>query len=259
MEKLGSIEIRVRGKSGNLEINPDNYDIREIKSMLENAEKLLFPESKKSRPNVSYRIEEGSVRHVFTTEMQTVIGFNAVIGQLAAEGNTDFLSAPTAEALESIQEMAYKKDYDFEIQTSVAESSVLSISKNTGFTRSESIWVDAEFYFYGKITNAGGKGAVNMHINTEEYGTLIIDTPKKFLTQYEDNILYKSFGIRAVGKQNATTGEIDKKSLRFLELVDHHKSYDKNYLKSLRKKARDSWIGKVDPDEWLNDLRNDYE
>lgn len=259
MEKLGSIEIRVRGKTGNLDINPGNYDIREIKSMLENAEKLLFPENKKSRPHVSYRIEEGSVRHVFTTSMQTVIGFNAILGQVAAEGNTDFLSAPTAEALESIQEMAYKKNYDFEIQTSVAESPVLSISKNTAFTRSESIWVDAEFYFYGKITNAGGKGAVNMHLNTEEYGTLIIDTPKKFLAQYEDNILYKSFGIRAVGKQNATTGELDKKSLRFLELVDHHKSFDENYLKSLRKKARDSWVDKIDPEDWLDDLRGDYE
>jgi len=255
MEKLGSIEIRVRGKTGNLEINPGNYDIREIKSMLENVEKLLFPESKKNRPQVSYRIEDGSVRHVFTTSMQTVIGFNAILGQVAAEGNTDFLSAPTAEALESIQEMAYKKDYDFEIQTSVAESPVLSISKNTAFTRSERIWVDAEFYFYGKITNAGGKGVVNMHLNTEEYGTLIIDTPKKFLAQYEDNILHKPFGIRALGNQNATTDEIDKKSLRFLELVDHHKSFDENYLKLLRKKARDSWIDKVDPDEWLNDLR----
>lgn len=63
MEKTGYIEIRITGSKGNLELSPDTYDIREIISILENAENLLFPNDKKERPTISYKIEQGSVRH----------------------------------------------------------------------------------------------------------------------------------------------------------------------------------------------------
>jgi hypothetical protein len=38
VEKIGQIEIRVTGKKGNLDLKPDNYDIREIIEVLQNAE-----------------------------------------------------------------------------------------------------------------------------------------------------------------------------------------------------------------------------
>lgn len=47
MDKLGYIEIKISGSKGNLELSPDNYDIREIISILENAENLLYPNDKK--------------------------------------------------------------------------------------------------------------------------------------------------------------------------------------------------------------------
>jgi hypothetical protein len=37
MDKLGHIEIKISGFRGNQELSPDNYDIREIMTMLENA------------------------------------------------------------------------------------------------------------------------------------------------------------------------------------------------------------------------------
>lgn len=68
MEKVGSIEIRITGSKGNLDLSPDNYDIRELIAMLENAEDLLYPGDKKDRPTISYHIEEGSVKHIFKTQ-----------------------------------------------------------------------------------------------------------------------------------------------------------------------------------------------
>jgi len=41
VEKIGYIEIQITGSRGNLDLSPDNYDIREIITILENAEKLL--------------------------------------------------------------------------------------------------------------------------------------------------------------------------------------------------------------------------
>jgi len=74
------------------------------------------------------------------------------------------------------------------------------------------------------------------------------------LEKAEENILYKTFGIRATGKQNSETGELDKSSLTFLELLDYNTKYDEKYLKDLRDKAR-SWLINIDPDEWLKDIR----
>lgn len=256
MEKIGSVEIRIAGSSGNHNLSPDNYDIRELIAMLENAEDLLFPGDKKERPVISYRVEEGSVRHIFRTTMQFVIGFNAVIGQVNEAQSIDFLDVKTAKAFENIQNIATKNNYSFSIRTSLDQTNEITLDRTTRFYRTEAIWADAEFYFYGKVTNAGGKDKANIHLLTEGLGTVTIETPKTFLEDYEDNLLYKTFGIRAMGKQHSETGEIDRSTLRFVELVDYQPRYDELYLKSLRAKAKRSWLGAVDnPDSWLNKIR----
>ncbi|MEK0337216.1 MAG: hypothetical protein QQN41_07270, partial [Nitrosopumilus sp.] len=76
MDKLGYIEIKIVGSRGKLDLTPDNYDIKEIIALLENVEDMLFPGENRERPTISYRIEEGSVRHLIKTSLQAVIGFN---------------------------------------------------------------------------------------------------------------------------------------------------------------------------------------
>lgn len=258
MDKIGFIEIRITGSKGNLNLTPDNYDIQEIISILKSAEDLLFPSEKRERPVISYMIEEGSVRHIFKTSIQYIIGFNAVIGQVAQLQSIDFLDLSTAAAFENIQEIASKKDYVFTISTSIDQTNKVRLDRTTRLYRAEIIWADAEFYFYGKVTNAGGKDKANIHIFTDELGIVRIETPITFLEDYDENLLYKTFGIRAVGKQHSETGEIDKSTLKFIELVDYQPKYDEKYLKTLRDKAKKSWLGKINPDTWLKDLRGGY-
>lgn len=254
MENIGYIEIIVSGVKGNFKLTPDTFDIKELSEIISQAEKLLFPGERKERPLISYKMEEGSVKNIFKTSLQIVIGFSAVIGQISTTHNIDFLELNTAKAFESFQETAIKKDYSFEIKTSIENSPSLKIDKSTFFYRTSENWVDAEFYFFGKITNAGGKDKANIHLVTEELGTLYIQTPQEFLAKAEENILYKTYVIRAKGKQNSETGEIEKQSLTFIELIDYNTKYDQQYLKSLRSKAM-TWLNKIDPDEWLNDIR----
>ena len=259
MEKIGFIEIRIVGSKGNLDLSPDNYDIREIISILENAENLLFPGDKRDRPIISYKIEEGSVKHILKTSIQYIIGFNAIIGQINQVQNIDFLDLTTAKAFENIQNLAIKRNYFFSIKTSLDNSNEVKVDNTTQFYRTEAIWADAEFYFYGKVTNAGGKDKANIHIYTEELGTVRIHTPISFLEQYDENMLYKTLGIRATGKQHSETGEIDISTLKFIELVDYSPKYDENYLKMLREKAKKSWLKNIDPDKWLKGLRGGYD
>ena len=258
MDKIGDIEIRVVGKSGNLELKPENYDIKHIASILQNVEDLLYPNNKKDRPLITYDIQEGSVKHVFKTPVQYIIGFSAVLGQIQESKSIDFLDSKTARAIESIQQLSQQKNYEFQFRTSVKKDIELSINPNTRFFRTENIWVDAEFYFYGILKDAGGKSKANIHIDTDDYGYLAIETGQDFLTEQEENLLYKKFGVRATGKQNLETGEIDIKSLKLVELINYNPRFDAEYLTSLVSKAKKSWKG-VDTDDWLTNLRGGYE
>ena len=113
-------------------------------------------------------------------------------------------------------------------------------------------------YFYGTLTNAGGKNKANIHLDTEEFGSITLSTDKGFIMDQEENILYKKYGVRALGKQNIETGDLDKSSLTLLELIDYSPKFDQTYLNSLIKKAKSRWAD-VDPDEWLSEIRGDYE
>lgn len=258
MDKIGDIEIRVVGKSGNLKLSPDNYDIRNIASILQNIEDLLYPNNKKDRPLITYDLKEGSVRHIFKTQVQYIIGFSAILAQINQSKSIDFLDLKTARAIENIQQLSQQKNYDFQFSTSVKGNVELSITPSTKFFRSENTWADAEFYFYGILKDAGGKSKANIHIDTEDFGYLTIETGQGFLMEQEKNLLYKKFGVRAIGKQNIETGEIDTKSLKLLELINYNPKFDSEYLSSLITKAKKNWSG-VNTDEWLENLRGGYE
>jgi hypothetical protein len=258
VEKIGDIEIRVVGKSGNLNLSPDNYDIKQIAYLLQNVEDLLYPTHKKDRPIITYDIQEGSVRHIFKTSIQAVIGFSALLSQIQSQNNIDFLELKTARAIEEIQKISRQKNYEFQIKTSLEKDAELKINPSTKFFRTENTWVDAEFYFYGILKDAGGKSKANIHIDTSDYGYLSIETGEEFLKEREDNLLYKNYGVRATGKQNMDTGEVDTKSLKLVELIDYNPKFDNDYLKTLINKAKNNWKG-IDADEWLLNMRGGYE
>ena len=253
MNALGEIEIHIEGKVGAQKLTPALVDIEEIRAILDEAADLLFPTEKRSqRPVISYEIVEGSVRHRFRTLMQTVIGFGAVIAQVGTEGQIDFLHERTAAAIESFQRLAREKDY---VVTLLANQQSLRIDRTTHYERQHQVWVEAEFYLYGELINAGGKNNPNIHLDTKEHGTLRIAVDKDYLKQGEKNLLYKKFGVRVAGRQNLQTFEMDPNSLRFIELLDHDGAYSQAYLDSLLQRAGPAWAGVGDADAWLTELR----
>ncbi|HRG22647.1 MAG TPA: hypothetical protein PLQ57_16520 [Saprospiraceae bacterium] len=258
MDKTGTIEIKITGQIGSIELKPDNYDIKQLAGMLQNIEDLLYPGQKNDRPLITYNVQEGSVRHIFKTPIQYIIGFSAVLSQINEINSIDFLDLRSAKAIENLQQIAFQKNYEFLISTSVNNEITLCIHSGTQFIRTENKWVDAEFYFYGILKDAGGKGKANIHIDTQEYGYLGIETDQNFLMSQETNLLYKKFGVRATGKQNIDSGEIDTKTLKLIELIDYHPRYDAEYLASLISYSKNTWQG-VDPETWLSEIRGGYE
>ena len=127
--------------------------------------------------------------------------------------------------------------------------------RTTHSERQEQVWVEAEFYLYGELTNAGGKSKPNIHLDTKEHGTLRIAVDKDTLKRGQRNLLYRKFGVRAVGRQNLKTFEMDPSSLRLVELLDHEPQYSQSYLDALLQRAAPAWAEVVDPDGWLQELR----
>jgi hypothetical protein len=94
---------------------------------------------------------------------------------------------------------------------------------------------------------------------TDDFGILNIHTNKDYLTTLENNILYRTYGIRAIGKQHIETGELDRSSLHFVELIDYQPRYDEDYLNSLRAKAQNNWLKDINTDDWLTEIRGGYD
>ncbi len=259
MKSLGNIEVRIKGKVGEFQLSTDTYDIKEIVSVLQTVENLLFQSGKKDRPNISYNLEEGSVKHIFKTTLQAVIGLNAVLLQVGQNNSIDFLEAPTAKAIEELQNTARKKNYDIELSTSESDKVLLKLDSSTNYYRTDNLWVETELYFYGTLTNAGGKNKANIHLDTDEFGSVTIQTDKNYLKGKKENLLYKKLGVRAIGLQRIDNGEIDKSTFKLIDLIDYNPKFDKAYLSGLVNKASQSWKSISDADECLSEIRGGYE
>jgi hypothetical protein len=258
METKGIFEIRVSGNKGNEPLKPENTDIKEIKLILDNIEDILYP-NQKDRPIISYNIEEGSVKHIFNVGVQALIGLSANLEVVNQQNSIDFLELKTAQAIERIQIISYAKNYSFEIKTYYDNKSFLfEINPHTQYKRTLDLWVDAEFYFYGEITNAGGKNKSNVHLSTEDFGTVIIETPKEFFENEERDLIYRKYGFRVTAKQNIDSGEFDKTSLKYVEMIPYYPKYNEEYLDKLIKRSTAKWQN-IDADKWLRDLRGGYD
>lgn len=258
MDQRGTIEIRISGSKGNLVLSPDHYDIKEIVQIFDAVESILFSGNKKFRPEISYSIESGSVLHVFKTSFQAIVAVTAILANVQKTASIDKLDLVTAKAIESLQAQAISKDYEITISTSEWHDGEFRITPQTNYRRSEDIWVYAEVYLYGTLTDAGGKDKSNIHLDTKEYGQVTIDSDKEYLRSIQENMLYKEFGVRASGKQSLTTGEIDLSSLKLISLQGYRPIYDEKYLEGLISKASKSWAG-VDVDSFLSEMRGAYE
>lgn len=182
------ITLRIIGKNEDEPLSPANFDIGQIRFLLDEVESLLYPDRKKrkDRPTISYELKEGSVLNVFRTSMQSVLLVSSMLGVIEQEnGYIDKLEMASAQAF------ALRHNYDIEIGTSDKPQRIFKITPTTHYVRRENILVDIECYYYGTLTDAGGKDKANIHLDTKDAGSLTIRTDKEYLAGYQGNPLYK--------------------------------------------------------------------
>lgn len=177
MQNKGQVTIHIEGKYGAEKLTPENYDITLMQSVLEYAIALLDLDKRKETPTTTFHIENGSVNNVFTTSKQKAVEFASVLALITSTASIDQLDAKTAVAFEGMQRFAIQNNFNIDVSTSESKEHVVRITPQTYFKRTESVWADAEVYYYGTIVDAGGKNKSNIHLDTKD-GLIMIDADK---------------------------------------------------------------------------------
>ena len=231
--RLGKLEIKITGEN----ICPESYDIREVISMCENVERLLYLENKEkqNRPTISYRIESGSVQQTFTTEDSPVLkSFGEILNIMQESQSLKYIESKEpdkANIFASIQKKAKEKKLNYQFLVPNTRDCRLIISPETNFLI-ESLWYDSEDYFYGIIQSMGGKKKGTIHLDTEEHGILFINCDKKILSKLDHNILYQKKLIYARCKLDWKTHKLKKDSLKFIDFYEYTPVPDWKELKN---------------------------
>lgn len=253
MEEQAYIEIKVEGKIGNTPIMPQDIDIAEIKDVIVDIETFLYPTraEKLDRPHISYKLEEGSARHIFYLPISGMLFFNALTTEISNRGNVDFLDYKRAEIIGKFQKKAREHNLEISFGSSVSSDKTLKITKETNFFNAAANYIETEMVLYGKVNSEGGNNP-NFHILTKEYGKLTIDATQRQLLEGEKR-LYKTYGVRATGKQNIVDGR--PFDLKLIEYIDYNPVFDRSELDVLIARSAGNWDAVEDVDAWVNEIR----
>jgi hypothetical protein len=249
------IDFIVRGKVGDLPISPKTIELSLLKTFSEDIFAIInsIPETKNSEPIVS--IEQSSFKarvHV------ALIAANMVLADAETLNQTNDLSTINSVRSKIIEKWAEKSknnnSLEFEIRPKGEDGIKVNFEKN--FTKSqENIWVEAEIYLYGEVTDWGGSSKSNIHFTTEDKKKVTVACRREDLINQKDNLVYRPGGIRVLAKQNLYTGEI--KDAKFVAFIDYSPIYDEAQLNATIEKGREAWKDVKDHVEWVRNLRTD--
>ncbi len=253
MEEKGQIEVRFKGTVNGKQLTPLDVDITEIREVITDIENFLFPtrNEKTDRPLISYKIEEGSAKHLFSLPITSVIIFNSLIGEVANRKTVDFLDFRRADILEKFQRKAREKDLEITFSTSASDQKTLVIDKNTNYYNVAPDWINTDFTLYGEVYQEGGINP-NFHIINKEYGKLTISATKEQILEGEKRV-YKIYGVKASGKMSIETGK--PFDLKLEHFIEYNPVFDKSELDLLIAKATPNLSKIENVDEWLEQIR----
>jgi hypothetical protein len=253
MEEKGYIELRVTNKDNSL--HPKDIDINEIKDFISDIETFLYPnrKEKQNRPQISYTINEGSVKHIFYLPITAVILFNGLTNEINNRKNLDFLEYNRQFIIDKFQKKAITNGYKIEFNNSISNESSLIIDSTSSFEMIIPSYYESEFYLYGEIYQEGGKNP-NLHISTKNYGNLTVAASKEQIMDGEKKT-YKIYGIKVRGKKSLEDNTLS--DLELLEFIEYKPVFNKNLLQKVIKKASVNLNKITNVDAWIDELKTD--
>lgn len=256
-DKTMDFEVKISGTRDGEPITPEHLDVDEWIAFMENAKNVLYP-NKKERPKITARVEEGSVRFIFTTIPALVIQAHALLGAVNNSKQLSTLNSKQQESVRYFQKFADRNQVTINLGEQKELAKGLEINKQIEWEESNPVWVKAELYLNGKVTNIGGKSKPNVHLDTKDYGNIVIAASEKYLSSDKKNRLYKDQRVRIEVLQNPEDFTHDFKSAKLIEFIDYDEvpgeSVD-DYLSKLIKASAKDWEDVEDSETWLKEIR----
>ena len=249
-ETTATFTVRITSAEGK-PLGPREFDVRELKHVIEMVEDLLLPEGE--RPFMSLEIKEGSVALAFNMDAGHIREAERGLETMHKSQSLDRLSSKKARSITRFQNYAISKKLEFRIRTQ-SESTVLDITPDTDYRIRRRDWIITELYLFGRVEKISGSTDPHIILLTEEYGKVQIETTKGYLSNLKDNILYRQFNVHVTAKINLETDELKKGSLKLLGMREYNSNYDPEYLARLREQAK-PYLKDLNIDEFLNELR----
>ncbi len=252
-----SIELKINGVREKKELSPDLLDVDEIVSLLSNVKNFLYPDKSQDRSRVSIEFEEGSAVIKFLVAGAVAIQSQALLSELNTEHNLGILKPKQVEAIENIHKFISKEKFTLKFGLSDKLDQGLKMDRQTEWIHPEEIWVEEELFVTGEIVDIGGKTSANVHLDTDEFGTITIESNRDMLGEDDKNRLYKKQQVRLLIERNINTGEFNKRSAKLLEFIDYedHNESPDEYLDRLIAESK-PYMDKIeDPENWLNNVR----
>ena len=246
-EEIGTFKIEI--ESGNKNYSPSNFDISDLKNFLINIEYLLFPnKDKKNRATISYEVKEGSVKHIFKTSLVAILSLSS---NLENPNNFKNLEKKQKEAINFFQKWSKNNNKKIDIFNN-NNNKILEITPTTEYKLEEN-YFQTILYVYGKIIELGGKNKSNIHLDTDKYGILIIDTPEKEIKNFSKNMVYEEVGIEIFVQKDLKTKKI--RSPKFIKMLNYNSNFDISDLKNHIDKVSDKLKG-INIEEKIKEIRS---
>lgn len=230
------------------ELNPDKFDISELKEFIDNIEKLVKPQN--CNDIVSFNIEKGSVKCIIKSPKYIVEDTNKFLKE-----NIDYLKdndERRIRPIEFLQENSKVKNRIIDIYTSIDKEFHFKITPITNYKLNNGIFVDTELSLYGIVTYLGGKTNPSIHLDTKEYGIVVIRTEDYILKDIKYNLLYKEIGINVEAKQNTVSYKLE--NVKFKSFIKYKNNYDKEYISKLIEKSSEKWTN-TNISEYIEEVR----
>lgn len=255
MVNKSSIEVKLTGKRGTDVLRPETVGAGYLIEALSLTRDLLAPD-KNEDPVII--IEEGSLvlRHNDGAERIAELAY--FLERVSTDYLIDAVPDKVRKVLYGLRKLAAR--HGDTVIVSDQEKELLVITRDTEFIEDTNLWVDAEVYVRGTVTNAGGISNPNLHIKTDDpkFGTLLISATEAQLSDDDKNRLYKPVSLRISIQEHARTGAYDLRSARLLDFIETKtvEATDvSSYVDQLIDRAKNSWESITDKEAWLGEIR----
>ncbi|MEM7660494.1 MAG: hypothetical protein AAF399_30610 [Bacteroidota bacterium] len=256
MDGQATFEILIKGQRDGKPLSREAFDVDEWIAALKNGRNLLYPEkSNKKRPQISFDPQSGSIRILMVTATAAVVQANALMARVNQTAELGILPSKQAEAVRYFHNLALDNQFDVFLGEAGQVEKGLHLHRRFEFHLEEPAWVEVNTTVWGKVVDMGGKTLINIHLETDLYGSLTLSATEDQLAQETKNRLYQRQQVQVRLFQNAFTGEYHPKSGQFLGFVDHPEESMDEYLTRLVKQATPALSQIKDKDAWLREIR----